>query len=113
MDASPVTVAGFGVTVRPLGAPLTARFTAPVKLLRAMATFAVALPPCATLTIGVVTARAALAAVELKVAVTTVALFGIVTVHVEVVPVQPPDQPANTLPAAGAAMSVTAVPSAN
>ena len=50
VDDVPLMLAGFGVTVRPCGAPLTARFTALTKLLRASVTVAVPFPPCGTLT---------------------------------------------------------------
>ena len=52
-----MTLAGFGVTLRPAGTPLTARLTGPLKpLTRVMPTVAVALPPCSTLTTEGVTA---------------------------------------------------------
>ena len=108
-DVVPVMLVGFGVTVRPCGAPVAARFTAPAKpLLRTSVTVAVPLVPCATVAVVGATVIEKLGAVELKVAI--VAAAPDVRLQVVVVPEHPPDQPAKTLPDAGVAVSVTAVP---
>src|SRR5262245_22890872 len=81
--------------------------------MRVMFAVAVALPPCGTLTVTGVTPRVKLCAVVLNVAVINGAAVT-AKLHVGVVPLQgPPDQPANALPAAGVAVSVTLVPNGN
>ena len=106
----PVTFDG-AVIARPLGAPAAVNASAPAyPLTRVMVAVAVALPPCWTLAVGEVVANEKLCAVLLKVAV-IVPLVLIAKVHVMLVPEHsPPLQPANALPALGAAVSVTLVP---
>ena len=111
----PVTLTGFGVTVRPLGAPDVATATNPVKFVRVRVTVdaPVAVAPACTVTAAGESAIVKLdaAAVVLNVAVTLCAALS-VTAHVPVAFVHAPLQPANVLPVAGVAVSVTTVPDA-
>src|SRR5580765_6719642 len=94
-----VTLDGFAVTVRPAGAPLTARFTGPLKpFTRVTATFAVFAVPWGTVTEAGVTSNEKPGAVELNVAVIELPAPAALGANVQVgrFPVQRPDQPANT-----------------
>ena len=113
VDVVPLVVAGFGVTVRPCGAPLTVKFTALMKLLRASVTVALPLPPCGTVSAVGSTAIEKLGVVELNVAMVFGWPAATVTLQVVAAPEQPPDHPAKALPAAAAAVSVTVVPEVN
>ena len=103
------------MTVRPVGAPVTATFTAPVKpLVRVRVSVALPVVPCCTLTAFDDNAMVKPGVVELNVASTlTGVLPDGVTVQVVAVPVQAPSQPAKALPALAAAVSVTFVPGMN
>src|ERR1700689_250548 len=107
----PATLAGFGVTVRPVGTPPIAMFTAPAKpLVRVSVIVDAPLPPCATLTLGADTDIEKLGVVELNVATMFVFSAAAVTTQVVLAPEQAPDQPAKALPVAAAAGNGTLVP---
>jgi len=83
-------------------------------LTRVIVIVAVPLVPCCTVTGDGATESAMPGAVELNVAVTLVPKFGSVgIVQVSAVPVHPPAQLTNALPADGAAVSVMGVPAGN
>jgi len=114
VDVVPVTLAGFGVTVRPLAA-LTARFTGsanPLILESVRVALALA-PPACTLTGTGETDSAIAGSVELNVAVMVLPKSFGVNVQVSAVPVHKPAQLVNALPAAGAAVSVICVNASN
>ena len=114
VDVVPVMLDGFAATVRPDGAPLTARFTAPAKpLLRVRVTVALSLAPCFTVMAFDDSAIVKPCALEVKVASTLACVPDVVTVHVVVVPEHAPPQPPNVLPELGVAVSVTLVPKGN
>src|SRR5262245_28141057 len=99
-------LAGFGVMASPVGAPVTARFTAPVNPpARLMVTVAVVLVPCGMLRELGATASEKLGAVKVAVTLFVAVVVG-VNLHVVVVATHAPDQPANVLPAAAVAVRV-------
>src|SRR4029079_10692270 len=106
---SPLALAGLGVTVRPAGAPLTAKFTGPVNpFTRVMLMAAVCVLPCGTVSEAGAMATEKLGSVELKVAVTWLLPPTVgVNVHVVAPLTQPPDQPAKVLLLPGVWVSVT------
>ena len=110
----PVTLVGFGETVRPVGAPLRVRLTGSAKpLILASVTVAVVLAPACTLTGDGATDTPMAGAVDVNVAVTAVPKSFGVSVQVSAVPTHDPDQLAKALPVAGAAVRVTCVSASN
>jgi len=107
VDVVPAILAGFGVTVRPLGA-FTETATGSVKpLILVSVSVAVVLDPACTLTGDGETDRPIAGAVEVKVAVTVLPKSFGVKVQVGVVPVHSgPAQLVNALPDAGVAVRV-------
>ena len=114
VDVVPVTLVGLADTVSPLGAVVASVTGAANPLMRVTVIFAVPLVPCCTVTGDGATESDMPGAVVLNVAVTLAPKFPSVgIVQVSEVPVHPPAQLTNELPAAGAAVSVIGTPDGN